>query len=134
MPKRNRNRRTNIRREIVTPDGLITMPSGSPKIMIHTRQGKCVGIYCDQPAKVLVVETQDDPRRSVDPSYQAMLATINPQTSTKLVGGYGTSVDHVLAMAFDDPMMDDDLGQRTIREAWGIISNRRTSGDGLVLS
>jgi len=28
---------------------------------------------------------------------------------TKLVGGYGTTVDHVLAMPFDDPLMDDDL-------------------------
>jgi hypothetical protein len=27
----------------------------------------------------------------------------------RLVGGYGTSVRHVLAMAFDDPTMDDDL-------------------------
>ena len=41
---------------IATPDGLLTTPPGSPKIMIHTRQGKVVGIYCDQPAKVLVVE------------------------------------------------------------------------------
>ena len=48
---------------IATPDGLLTVPPGSPKILIHTRQGKCVGIYCDQPAKVLVVETQDQPRR-----------------------------------------------------------------------
>jgi hypothetical protein len=38
-----------------------------------------------------------------------LLAAITPQTSTKLVGGYGTAVDHVLAMAFDDPDMDDDL-------------------------
>jgi hypothetical protein len=28
-----------------------------------------------------------------------------------VVDGYGTSVDHVLAMAFDDPLMDDDLRQ-----------------------
>jgi hypothetical protein len=77
--------------------------------MIHTWRGRCVGIYCDQPAKVLVVETQDDPRRVTHPSYPAMLAMISPQTSTKLVGGYGTAVDHVLAMAFDDPSMDDDL-------------------------
>jgi hypothetical protein len=34
---------------ITTPDGLITVPAGSPKILIHTRQGRCVGIYCDQP-------------------------------------------------------------------------------------
>ena len=26
-----------------------------------------------------------------------------------MVGGYGTTVNHVLAMAFDDPSMDDDL-------------------------
>ena len=32
---------------IATPDGLLTTPPGSPKIMIHTRQGKVVGIYCD---------------------------------------------------------------------------------------
>ncbi len=34
---------------------------------------------------------------------------IGPQTSANLVGGHGMSVDHVLAMAFDDPTMDDDL-------------------------
>ncbi len=82
---------------IATPDGLITVPPGSPKILIHTRQGRCVGIYCDQPAKVLCVETQDDPQRLVDPSNLAMLSIISPQTSAKLVGGYGTAVDHVLA-------------------------------------
>ena len=38
-----------------------------------------------------------------------MLALICPQTSAKLVGGYGTAVDHVLAMTFDAPTMDDDL-------------------------
>ncbi len=42
-----------------------------------------------------------------------MLAIISPQTSAKLVGGYGTAVDHVLAMAFDDRSMDDDL-RRTL--------------------
>jgi hypothetical protein len=46
---------------ITTRDGLITAPPGRPKILIHTGQGKCVGIYCDQPAKVLCVETQDAP-------------------------------------------------------------------------
>ena len=35
--------------------------------------------------------------------------TICPQTSVKVVGGYGTSVSHMLAMALDDPSMDDDL-------------------------
>jgi len=58
---------------------------------------------------VLFIETQDDPQRLVDPSNLAMLSIISPQTSAKLVGGYGTAVDHVLAMAFDDPSMDDDL-------------------------
>jgi len=72
---------------VATPDGLLTTPPDSPKILIHTRQGKCVGICCDQPAKVLVVETQDDPGRTVDPSCRAMLAMIRPQTSTELVGG-----------------------------------------------
>ncbi len=109
MSKRTRNRRTSARREIVTPDGLITVPPGSPKILIHTRGGRRVGIYCDQPAKVLCVETQGDPRRTVHPSHVATLSIISPQTSTKLVGGYGTAVDHVLAMAFDDRWMDDDL-------------------------
>jgi hypothetical protein len=114
MPKRTRNRPSNARREIVTPAGLITVPPGSPKILIHTRQGKYKFIYCDQPAKVLVVETRDDPRRTVHTSYQAWLSMISPQTSVKLVSGYGTAVDHVLAMAFDDPSMDDDL-RRVLR-------------------
>jgi hypothetical protein len=113
MSKRTRNRPANARREITTPDGFITVPLGSPKILIHTRQGKCVRIYCDQPAKVLCVETQDDPRRTVHPSYQAILAMISPQTSAKVVGGFGTAVDHVLAMPFNDPDMDDDL-RRTL--------------------
>jgi hypothetical protein len=34
---------------------------------------------------------------------------VSPQTSAKLVGSYGTAVNHVLAMAFDEPSMDDDL-------------------------
>ena len=97
MSKRTRSQPSNARREITTPDGLITVPPGSPKILIHTRQGKCVGIYSDQPVKVLYVETQDDPRRMVDPSNLAMLAMISPQTSAKLAGGFGTAVDHVLA-------------------------------------
>ena len=41
------------------------------------------------------------------------LSLISPQTSIKVVGGYGTAVDHVLAMAFDDPSMEDDL-RRTL--------------------
>jgi hypothetical protein len=58
---------------------------------------------------VLFVETQDDPQYMVHPSNLAMLSMVSPQTSDKPVGGYGTAVDHVLAMAFDDPWMDDDL-------------------------
>jgi hypothetical protein len=109
MSRRTRNRPASTRRELTTRDGLITVPPGSPKILIHTRQGRCVGIYCDQPAKVLVVETQDDPRRAARPASLAMLAMISPPTSVKLIGGHGTSVDHVLAMPFDDPSMDRDL-------------------------
>jgi len=111
MSRRTRNRPASTRREVTTPDGLITVPPGSPKILIHTRQGRCLGIYCDQPAKVLVIETQEDPRRAARPANFAMLAMISPQISVKLVGGHGTSVDHVLAMPFDDPSMDDDLSQ-----------------------
>ena len=93
---------------ITTAAGALTTPTDSPKILTHTRQGKIVGIYCDRPAKILEVETQDDPRRAV---HQAMPLMISPQTSTKLVGGHGTAIDRVLAMAFDDPTMDDDLRQ-----------------------
>ena len=109
MSERTRNPPLSACRELTTSDGLVTVPAGSPKILLHTRQGTCVGIYCDQPAKVLVVETQDEPRRATHPSYLPMLAISSPQTSAKVVGGYGTAVDHVLAMAFDDPSMDDDL-------------------------
>ncbi len=49
---------------------------------------------------MLFVETQDDPRRTVHPSNLAVLSLVSPQTNAKLVGGYGTAVDHVLAMAF----------------------------------
>ena len=111
MSRRARNRPVSTGRELTTPDGLITVQPGSPKILIHARQGRCVGICCDQPAKVLVVETQEDPRHAACPASLAMLAMISPQTSVKLVGGHGTSVDHVLAMPFDDPSMDDDLRQ-----------------------
>ncbi len=62
---------------------------------------------------MLVVETQDDPRRAAHPSHQAVLSMICPQTSAKVVGSCGTAIDHVLAMAFDDPSMDDDL-RRTL--------------------
>ena len=85
------NRMASTPREIVTPDGCITVPPGSPKILIHTRQGRCVGIYCDQPTKVLCVETQNNPRRAAHPLNQAMLSIIlsiiSPQTSVKLVDG-----------------------------------------------
>ena len=111
MSKRTSNQPSNTHREIVTPDGFITMPPGSPKILVHTRQGKCVGIYCDQPAKVLTVETQGDPRHATESRHLAFRALICPQTSIKVVDGYGTAVDHVLAMPFDDPLMDDDLCQ-----------------------
>jgi hypothetical protein len=97
MSKRTRSRRARARREFTTPDGLITVPAGSPKILIHTRQGRCVGIYCDQPAKVLCVETQGDLRRAVHPSYQAMLSMISPQTSIKLVGGFSDAVFSAVA-------------------------------------
>jgi hypothetical protein len=119
MSKHTRHRRAKARREFTTPDGLVTTPPGSPKILIHTRGGECVGIYCDQPAKVLCVETQDDPQRLVDPSNLAMLSLISPQTSVKLVGGYGTAVDHVLAMGFDDPWRDDDL--RRVLDAHEVV-------------
>jgi hypothetical protein len=93
---------------ITTATGALATPPESPKILIHTRQGKIVGIYCDQPAKILEVETQGDPRCT---AHQAMLAMISPQTTMKLVGGCGVAVDRMLAMAFDDPTMDDDLCQ-----------------------
>jgi hypothetical protein len=48
-----------------------------------------------------------------------MLSIIDPQKSIKLVGGYGTSVGHVLAMAFGDPDMDDDL--RQVLEAHEVV-------------
>ena len=35
------------------------------------------------------------------------------------LSGYGTAVDHVLAMAFDDPSMDDDL--RQVLEAHEVV-------------
>jgi hypothetical protein len=94
---------------ITTAAGLLTPPAGSPKILIHTRRGNVVGIYCNQPAMILEVETQDDPKRAIDRRYQAFCSTICPQTSIKVVGGHGTSVDRMLTMAFDDPSMDDDL-------------------------
>jgi hypothetical protein len=51
----------------------------------------------------------------------------SPQTSVKVVGGRGTSVAHMLAMAFDDPSMDADLCETldahelVIAEEWAAI-------------
>jgi len=42
---------------ITSATGAPTTPPGSPKFLIHARKGKVVGIYCDQPAKILEVET-----------------------------------------------------------------------------
>ena len=35
--------------------------AASPRILNHTRQSKIAGIYGDQPAKILQVETKDSP-------------------------------------------------------------------------
>ena len=58
-----------------------------------------------RPVVILEVESQDDPRL-VD---QAMPSMISSQASVNVAGGYGTSVAHTLARAFDDPTMDEDL-------------------------
>ena len=87
-----------------TTAGSLTTPPGSLKILIHPRQYKIAGIYCGQPAKILEVETQDDPRL-----VHRAGPMISPQTSGKLVGGQVTSVSHTLAMRFDDPSMGADL-------------------------
>ena len=42
MPKSKTNQPNDY---ITTPDGLITTPPDSPKILIHTRQGRVVGIF-----------------------------------------------------------------------------------------
>ena len=94
---------------ITTATGALTTPPDSPKILIHTRQGKIAGIYCDKPAKILQVETQDWPKWATDPGSRAVLSLIDHQTSVKVVGGQVTSVHHILAMALDDPSMDEDL-------------------------
>ena len=47
--------------------------------------------------------------RQCGPRHGGFLAVACPQTSIKVVGGQVTSVLHMLAMAFDDPTMDDDL-------------------------
>ena len=94
---------------LTTPDGALTTPPGSPTVLIPTRQGKIAGIYCDQPAKILEVETQDSPKRAAAPGYQAFCSVICPQTSLKVIDRYGTSVARMLTMAFDDPTTDEDL-------------------------
>ncbi len=104
---------------ITTPDGALTTPPGSPKILIHKRQGKVIGIYCDQPAKILEIETQDSPKWASDPGHRGFLAVVCPQTSVKVVAGQVTSVFHMLAMALDDPSMDEDL--RTALAAHEIV-------------
>lgn len=40
---------------ITTATDSLTTPPGSPKILIHTRQRKVVGIYSDRPAKILQI-------------------------------------------------------------------------------
>ncbi len=59
---------------------------------------------------------------------------ISPPTNVKVVGSRGTSVAHTLAMALDDPSMDDDLWHRTIRVPGGIMNDTPNPGDGLALS
>ena len=74
---------------------------------------KCrnVGIYCDPPARILQVDSQDDSRLI----HQAMPAVITPQTSLKAVGGRSTTVDHVLARALDEPLCRRTEMRRSIR-------------------
>ena len=61
--------------------------AAAPASNVRDLAGKA-GIYRDQPAKILEVETQDDPRRVV---RQVMPAIVCPQISVKVVGGPGTS-------------------------------------------
>ncbi len=77
---------------ITIPDGSLTTPTGSPKILIHTRQGKIVGIYCDQPAKILEVETQNSPKRAADPWNQAFLSVISPRQPLPGFGNAGVGL------------------------------------------
>ncbi len=63
----------------------------------------------DQPAKILEVETREKPKYISDPRNLAFLSMISPPTNVKVVGSRGTSVAHTLAMALDDPSMDEDL-------------------------
>jgi hypothetical protein len=93
------NRGLHVRQvRTLSPDAA---PECGPRILIHTRQGKVVGIYW--PAKILHVETHN-PRLV----HQALPA-ICLQTSVKVVGDYGTSVAQRLAMAVDDRTMEGDL-------------------------
>ena len=78
------------------------------------------------PAKILQVETKDDPRR---PVHRALPAMICPQTSVKVGGGYRTAVAHTLAMALDVPTMDDDL--RTALAAHEIVLDEECVEDQL---
>jgi hypothetical protein len=64
---------------ITTATGSLTTPPGSPKILIHTRQGRVVGIYCDQPAKIIEVETQENPKRITAPSNVAFRSSSAPR-------------------------------------------------------
>ncbi|MGA2618758.1 MAG: hypothetical protein ABSF26_14180 [Thermoguttaceae bacterium] len=43
------------------------------------------------------------------PGYLDLPADFAVRGDDDHFGGYGTTVDHVLAMALDDPSMDDDL-------------------------
>jgi hypothetical protein len=55
VSKQHQNPPSNARREIVTPDGLVTVPPDSPRILIHTRGGKvicCHGSLSPNRAKV----------------------------------------------------------------------------------
>jgi hypothetical protein len=112
---------------IQTTTGALTTPAGSPRFLIHTRAGKIAGIYCDQPAKIMEIETQDSPHRAADGQYQAFCAVICPQTSLKVVGGFGTSVAHMLTMPFDDSSMDDELWatlvahEIVLEEEWAVV-------------
>ena len=57
--------------------------------------------------------------RATDPGYLAFCSVICPKTSLKVLDGYGTSVAHMLTMAFDDPTVDGDL--RTALTAHEIV-------------
>ena len=52
---------------------------------------------------------------------------ISPQTSAKLVGGHGTSIAHMLAMALNDLSMDDDL-RETLTAHEIVLGDERAGG------